>query len=128
MRLIIITAVDHRTHGVDLLEHGAGKSLAERRTCKLCRSHSIRGMDDTASLVGKIDTRSRSEIKKTLGFDELIRAHGRRDLHHTVITGIGDNFPWTLGSMSAGPHRTFDVGLAVGSEGLSAVALKSIVL
>ena len=63
MRLIIGTAVDNRTHRIDLLEHRTGKSLSECRTGKLSLSHCFFCMNYTGSFIRKINSRTGSEVK-----------------------------------------------------------------
>ena len=128
MRLIIVASVNNRTHGIDLLEHGTGISLSKSRAGKLCLSHGIHGMDNSRSLIRKIDSGSASEIKKTLCFNKLFCSHFFRNLHHSVIAGIGDHMHQILCSMGIRINRTFNKCVVIGSKRLSAVTDKIISL
>ena len=127
MRLIIVTSVDNRTHGIDLLKHGTGISLSECRAGKLCLSHGIHSMDDSRPLIRKIDSGSASKIKKALRFNKLFCSHPFCDLHHSVITGIGDHMHQILCSMSIRINCTFNKCIIICSEYLSAVADKIVI-
>ena len=87
------------------------------------------GSDYTASLIRKINTGSCSEIKSTLRFEEIIFSHFRRDLHHTIVAGIGNNISKCFCSMGIGPYRTFNkCRSSFRTKRLSAIADKIICL
>ena len=127
MWLVIISAIDNRTHSVDLLDHRQCISLSKCGTCKFCLSHGLAGVDYTAALIRKVNTGSCSEIESTLRFKEIVFSHFRRNLHHTIIAGIGNNIGKCFCSMGIGPYRTFNkCRSSFRTKGLSAVADKII--
>ena len=129
MWLIIISTIDNGTHGVDLLDHRQRISLSKCGTCKLCLSHGLAGVDYTASLIRKVNAGSCSEVERTLRFEEIIFSHFRRDLHHTIVTGIGNNIGKCFCSMGIGPYRAFNkCRSSFRTKGLSSVADKTICL
>ena len=128
MRLIIGASIDNRAHGVDLLDHGTGKSLSERGTCKLCLAHRICSMNHTRTFIWKVDSGTASEVKQRLCLEVLFRSHLGCNLHHRIVTGVRDNIPQCLCSVCIRPNRTFDVRIAIRTKGLSTITDKCIVL
>ena len=127
MGLIIIAAVDDRAHSIDLLDHRTSETLSESRAGKLGLTHSICCMDNACAFIWQVDAGPGPEIKQALGLNKLLFSHLGRNLHHTVITGVGDHLLKGFHSMGARICRTFNIWLSILAESLSAVAGKGII-
>ena len=126
MRLIIGASIDNRTHCIDLLEHRAGKSLSKCRTGKFCFTHGICRMNNTWSLIWKIDSRAASKVEQCLCLQELFCSHFCCYLHHRIITGICNNIPQCLCTMRIRPYRTLDIRITIRTKRLATITDKSI--
>ena len=109
MWLIIVAAIDNRTHCIDFLDHSTAESLTKCRTRKLCLMPGINSMHNAISLIWKIDSCPASEIESTLCFQEILNAHLCTNLHHGIVTGVCDYFRKGFHSVSVN-ICTFDGG------------------
>ncbi len=105
VRLIIISAIDNRTHCIDLLKHRTGKSLTECRAGKLRFSHGLCRMDNARPSFGRSIPVREPKLNRTLCFQESLCPHFGCDLHHCIITGVCNYLPKvSVPCASAIPH------------------------